>query len=239
MEVVISQPRYLPALNYLQRLAFADRFIILDTVQRQARGHENRNKLRIPDVKWLTIPVASSSRALICDSVIQDKQWLADHRRTIEQNYMDHPHFDENILSLYYAGVEEEIELSGRYSFVLLRLVRNACDILGIHPNLMLASEIQEASGAPRDGADKLYQLCQAVGATRYISGPFGRKYGIVEAFSPSDISVAYHRFEHPVYSQPDTQDFIPYLGFLDAVFCAGVRWTANMANQPPDLETF
>ena len=67
---VISQPRYLPALNYLQRLYFADIFVIFDVVQREVRGFENRNKLLLPKPKWLTIPVSSSGREKIYKSVL-------------------------------------------------------------------------------------------------------------------------------------------------------------------------
>jgi hypothetical protein len=58
MKIVISQPRYLPTLNYLIRLYFSDCFVLLDNVQRQARGYENRNKLLMPSAKWLSISIS-------------------------------------------------------------------------------------------------------------------------------------------------------------------------------------
>lgn len=60
-KLVISQPRYLPVISYLQRLYFADIFVFLDNVQRQPRGVENRNKIIVNGKeKWLSIPVKSS-----------------------------------------------------------------------------------------------------------------------------------------------------------------------------------
>ena len=43
--VAISQPRYLPAINYLDRIVRADVFVLLDTCQHQPRAFEHRNRV--------------------------------------------------------------------------------------------------------------------------------------------------------------------------------------------------
>ena len=87
MKVVISQPRYLPALNYLQRLKHADVFVFLDNVQIQTRGWENRNKILINGKeKWLTIPVSSSKREVVFKAKIAGKDWLWKHKETVKES---------------------------------------------------------------------------------------------------------------------------------------------------------
>ena len=237
MDVVISQPRYLPALNYLQRLIAADRFIVLDTVQRQGRGWENRNKLLLPDPKWLTIPVASSSREMICNAVIKETEWIKKHQQQIEKYYRNHPFFDKTILNRYYQGIVHLLGRQGSYCEILVQLLLNACSILGIEPKIILASQLENSATNEDIGPGKLCHLCKNVRANRYISGPNGRKYGVESAFSGSGVKVVYHYFEHPKYTQPGLDTFVPYLGFLDAIFSAGKDWTHNVLIQPLVLE--
>ena len=68
MKIAISQPRYLPALNYLQRIVVSDKFVLLDDVQHQSRAFEHRNKVRdAKKSRWLSIPIdrSATSRPLL------------------------------------------------------------------------------------------------------------------------------------------------------------------------------
>ncbi|MBI3637246.1 MAG: WbqC family protein, partial [Candidatus Rokubacteria bacterium] len=49
MKVAIHQPHYLPWLGYLAKWAAADVFIVLDTVQYEKNGWQNRNRIKTRD----------------------------------------------------------------------------------------------------------------------------------------------------------------------------------------------
>jgi hypothetical protein len=233
MKIVISQPRYLPALNYLQRLYFADQFVVLDIVQRQPRGWENRNKLLLPQPIWLTIPVSSSSRALIIDSKISGQQWIKAHKEKIIQHYKDAPHFNRELLDRVYTVNER---LSG-YTDVLLTMTKNTCRFLSFEPKLVLASNLLRTEDHMEKGVKILRRICDRIGADCYVSGPNGREYGVAEEFLGSGITLVYHEFTHPIYPQRNPP-FVPYMGFLDALFFCGVDWLSQFVRTPPEFLT-
>lgn len=231
MRIVISQPRYLPALNYIQRMAFADKFVILDVVQRQARGWENRNKLLLPNPTWLTIPVASSSRALIMDSMIDGKDWVVEHKRKIQQNYEKAPFFSKRLLDDLYTLNNG----SNNYATILVSLLENIYPLLSLRPNLVLASSLLHPPEYAEGGVSILRKISERICADCYVSGPNGKEYGVQEEFERTAIEVLFHEFKHPVYEQ-NSETFIPYMGFFDALFYSGVDWLTNFVKTAPDL---
>src|SRR5436190_9888435 len=63
MLVAIHQPNYFPWLGYLDRMARADLFIVLDHVQFERRNYQNRAPILLEGVeRWLTVPVAQLSQ---------------------------------------------------------------------------------------------------------------------------------------------------------------------------------
>jgi hypothetical protein len=236
MKVIISQPRYLPAINYIQRLYFTDLFIFLDNIQRQARGWENRNKILVKEKEiWLTIPISSSSRELIKNTKIEGKDWVKSHKDKIYNAYSKHPYFDRRIIDAYYNNVEEVIE-SSRYDFstVVIYLIQNMCKIFNFYPNVAKASDYC----IPDDikGPLKLVEICKRAHASIYISGVNGREYGVKEAFKDSEIRVLFHNYNYPIYKQYQQNSFIPWLSFFDPLFNLGVDKVNKMIKEMPNL---
>lgn len=229
--VVISQPRYMPAVNYLQRAYFADVFVILDTVQRQARGVENRNKLLMPEPSWVTVPISSSSRSLIKDSLIKDTDWVSDHKQKITDNYKLHPCFSPELLDKWYYGLNN---LQG-FSEAMECMLVNICDSLSFSPNFVKASAL-ETNDCPVSGPEKLLWLAEAVDATKYVSGANGRDYGVGEVFKKSNVGVRFHENDITPYGQPGRKEFVPYLSFMDIAFSCGLEFLRAEVIKPPIL---
>ena len=58
MKVGIHQPHYLPWLPYFIKIAKCDIFIVLDNVDFQKNGLQNRNQIKTDKgYQWLTVPV--------------------------------------------------------------------------------------------------------------------------------------------------------------------------------------
>lgn len=233
MNVVISQPRYLPALNYLQRLYSADTFVILDSVQRQARGWENRNKIIVNgQERWLTIPISSSTRARIDQTYISGANWLFEHEELILQAYSKAPYFDRALVDLYYSGVAKLLEDNEiGFSQVILKLIHNCCKIFDFIPNIKISSKLTDLEAAI--GAEKLSRICSKLNATTYISGPNGKQYNIDKVFAGLKINVKYHMFEHPIYKQMNRDSFLPYMCFFDVLFSIGLNATKDLISTP------
>lgn len=236
MNVIISQPRYLPAINYLHRLYFADKFVFLDNVQRQSRGWENRNKiLSSCQAKWLTIPVDSSSRELIMNSKIKGKEWVQGHRNKIWDAYHKYPCYDNSVVEMFYGGIEAVLEkVNYNFADTLIHLLLNTCKIFGFEPKIVRASSFPGTNKIT--GVNKLVEICNNTNASVYISGPNGRSYGVIEAFKGTGIKVLFNDYKCPEYDQFGHDGFVEWLCFFDSMFNLGVKEVKKWIQGPLDL---
>ena len=76
MRVAIHQPNFVPWLPYFYKMAMVDKFIILNQVQFEKNGYQNR--YRLSSGKWVTKPVRKGTE-LICDKYYTDGIPLAEH----------------------------------------------------------------------------------------------------------------------------------------------------------------
>jgi hypothetical protein len=225
MKIVISQPRYLPTLNYLIRLYFSDCFVLLDNVQRQARGYENRNKLLMPSAKWLSISISSSSREVLFLTKIDNHNWVDEHKRIINDTYKNHPFFDPEIINLWYEGVELESCFVTAMRVYLL----NICTSLNFEPKIVLATDV--LGRKKRTGVGNLVEIVSKIDPrATYVSGSNGRGYGVKESFLKEGVDVIFHDWIPKKYKQnAGLDEFIPYLAFPDMVFNSGISQVENL----------
>jgi hypothetical protein len=238
--IVISQPRYLPAITYCQRLFFADKFVILDNVQRQTRGFENRNRVLVNgEKKWITIPSKSSSRALIRNTAIQGNDWIADHKQKLYDYYSAAPYFDESYIERYYGDIDKIIdEINYDFTETLIYLIKNLCSIFHFSPDIIRASSMGSAAIEEAAGPDKLLEIAKFVDADIYVSGLNGREYGIIETFQESNTKVKFHADTPERYDQKLADgNFEPNMAFFDALFYAGYTWLEEQIKKEPKLE--
>lgn len=235
-KLVISQPRYLPVISYLQRLYFADIFVFLDNVQRQYLGVENRNKIFTNGkVKWLTIPVSSSRQEKIYKTKIHNSDWIESHKRAIKESYRRHPFFNKDLIEMYYQDIENVIiKTDYNYSEVLIQLVINCCKIFDFKPNYIKATDLNIPEVK---GLENLFNIATSVKADVYISGSNGRTYGVKDYFEQRGIKVFFHDPPIIAYKQYGTDNFIPWLCFFDTIFNIGIEKTKEFIYQTPELK--
>lgn len=220
MIVSISQPAYLPWLGYFNRVAKSDLSIVLDNVmiERSSKTRfTNRNKIRTnAGAVWLTIPVktAGLGQPLICDAELDEGQkWAEKHYRTIVQNYKKSPYY-----KMHEAWLEQFYNQHWSHlAPVLNESTSYLLESLGIDTPRVFSSKMQVEGKK----SDLILNLCKHVGATTYLSGPFGREYLELNAFSDAGISVEFDDYEHPVYPQQHP-GFEPYMSIIDLLFNCG-----------------
>lgn len=200
---MISQPRYLPCLSYLRRIAQADTFIILDNVQMEARGFENRNKLETGNgLKWLSIPVDGSERSLIKNT--RYKLFAEDHINKIQGWYRDDVAMLE-ILTYWWSFRD------GGYANDLALSIRWLMWHFGINTNIVLASELTHREGG---GVDNLKGLFDAVDGDVYITGATFLEYDRTHPFKEVHIDT----WVPDIYPEPEKN----YLGWVHYYFKYG-----------------
>ena len=223
MKVAIHQPHFAPWLGYLDRMARSDLFVILDHVQFERRGYQNRTQIRVNDEgRWLTVPVVQGSQQdKITEKVVDNpppettRWWGPNAFQTLRFAYGKAPYFAK-----YSPRVKEILET--RYE-KLVDINQHMLDYLRecfeIDTKLVRSSDLTVEG--QRSGL--LLSICQAVGASTFLGGMGGsRRYLEQDAFTAAGVGVEWQQFEHPRYVQCGSTTFIPGLSALDVLFNCG-----------------
>lgn len=231
MKLVVSQPRYLPVINYLQRIHAADVFVLLDDVQRQRRGFENRNKILLNGcTSWITVPIASSSREKIFSTQVDGLDWVDMHANKIINAYKKHLFFNLSIVDACYTGMTT----SGVFFVdIIERHLLNICKLFSLDVHFLRSSSLNV--NHETTGAQHIFDIAKALGATTYISGVNGISYGVDNVFG-DNISVLYNVYVPQSYPQPNQDNFIPWLCFFDTLFSIGLERTRDLITAPLSL---
>jgi hypothetical protein len=223
MLVAIHQPNYLPWLGYLDRMATADLFIVLDHVQFERRNYQNRTQILLEgEARWLTVPVVQlSQKERIIDKRVDNSEggsrlWGPNHFKTLRYAYRKSPYFERyapRLKELLEAPWDRLLDLN----MAMLEFMR---DVFEIRTPLRLSSQM-DADGAR---SELLLNLCREVGPdTTFLGGLGGsRRYLDQEAFASAGIGVRWQELEHPVYPQCGGGPFTPGLTALDLLFNVG-----------------
>jgi hypothetical protein len=215
MIVAIQQPEHLPWMGFFNKMAHCDLYVYLDSVQFKKRYYENRNRLVGPNgAFWVTVPVQTKGRyhqrideVRIC----YDEDWQKSYLDTMRHCYGKAPFFHrhyEEIARIIMNKHDRLVDMN----LALINLLRHK---FGISTDTVCASEFGVFESK---GSDLILDLCRKTNATRYISGPDGRRYLNLETFRVAGIDVMYHDYEHPVYAQR-LDSFVSHMSVVDYLF--------------------
>jgi hypothetical protein len=218
MIVSIHQPAYLPWLGYFHKIALSDVFVFLDTTQFEKNSFVNRNRIKTPQGPlWLTVPVSLQGHLTneIGHTAIAGQHWRDKHWRTLELNYRKAPFW------LRYAP---ELEKTYRAGYAT---IDQLCfdQLLLFNRWLGLGTRIVRSSELPPTGSRKQHlvlDLCKSVRASLYVSGALGRGYLEQKAFSREGIALYFQDYQHPVYPQLWSPEFLANLSIVDLLFNEG-----------------
>jgi hypothetical protein len=223
MIVAAHQPHYLPWLGYLDKLAKADLFVVMDDLQFEAQNFQNRQRVKLVDgPAWLTVPL---ERGVQCDRILDKRidsashpkhSWRHRHWSTLETNYRRAPHWSryaDELRDVYTRPWTSLVELD-------LHMLGLARKWLAIKTPILLSSEL----GLVGAKTDRLVDLCRTLGARAYLTGSGGSQgYLDIEKLGRAGVGVIWQAFEHPTYPQryPE-RPFDSHLGFIDLVLNCG-----------------
>jgi hypothetical protein len=195
MNVSIHQSQYLPWAPYFKKIASSDVFVVMDDVQYQKNGVQNRNKIAGRDTDfWLTLPVSSEFGEKISEKNIVGDKWKKKHLSSLKQCYSKCPGWPEHqefFEQLYSSSITSLNEIN-------LSFIRYFLRYYEIEVSLVLMSGL-ECKG---EKSDLVLDICRQTGATNYISG-FGSKDYLVESdFNRSGIDILYLEAIPPTYER-------------------------------------
>lgn len=222
--VAAHQPPYLPWLGILEKIALADRFIVMDNVQYNARAFQHRTLYSQPHAaRYLSLSVHSKgTRELatpIAEITLADSGVPGRHYESLRHRYGKRPGWPRvaNALgSILTQSVGRLVELN----LALLELTMEAFEI---HTPLVLGTALK-ASGAKEA---LLVELTQAAGGTAYLSGRGASTYMQGAQFDNAGLPVYWQDFEHPVYAQSHGGAF--------QAGCFALEWIIEDPDGAPD----
>ncbi len=215
MIVAAHQPAFLPWLGYLDKLAKADLFVVMDDLQFEAQNFQNRNRVKINHGPlWLTVPLARGKQT---DRVIDKRidntgrggrhHWQIRMWRTLLVHYGNAPHF-----ARYAPALEDTF-------------VRRWDWLVDLDLHMLDLARVWLGIGKPIVRASSL----GLTGAKTYLSGRGGSAgYLDTAKLECAGVATLWQQFAHPTYPQryPGV-GFVSHLGFLDLLLNCGAQSAA------------
>lgn len=220
------QPHYLPWLKYFDKIARSDLFVLLDDIQYNKGGFQNRNFLKGPTGRVrLTVPVKHKYKQLLNDVKIADNRlWEEKHLQSIKTCYGQAPFFScyrtffENIYSIEWESLNELNE----------KMLSFFISTLNITTRIIKYSELKLGSKINVDmpGTDRLILLAKELGADAYLAGAYGvGAYLDVCKMEKAGIKVFLQKWEPPIYRQQFSSiGFYKDLSIVDLLFNEGAN---------------
>ncbi|MEK7794232.1 MAG: WbqC family protein [Candidatus Hydrogenedentota bacterium] len=216
MLVAIHQLHYLPWLRYVEKIARADVFIVLDDIQYNKGGWQNRNKIKAADGPLLlTVPVLAKDQQRLDEVRINNTiDWRRKHFRSIEQAYRSSPYWAEHAPFLA-ATYDHEWTALNDLNKHMLNYFMNA---LGLRTPVRYSSELE----VPGIATERLSSLIRAVGGDAYYTGTYAvDSYLDMGLFENNGIQVLLQHWTPPIHPQLHG-DFAPDLSILDVLLNCG-----------------
>ncbi len=214
------QPTYLPWIGYFDLIDMVDVFVLLDNVQFVKQTWQQRNRIRTNNgLEWMTVPVLIKGRfgQLIKDVELKDAIFIDKHLKQITHNYQKAKEYDRYFKE--FSELFHRVASTGDLCQFNIEMIKWMCKQFKIKAEFVMASELNI------DGkrSEKIINIMKALDADCYIS-PRGSEGYLVDdyhAFVAGGVSVFYHQFNHPEYSQV-YKPFMPFACGIDVLFNEG-----------------
>lgn len=215
----------MPWLGFFHRLSMVERYVVFDHVQAMGgRSWLSRNRILVGGrPHWLTLPVHKSGRF---GQTIRDVEidYTGDivrkHLRTLELSYKKAP-YAAPVLDMLYDLYKAEHRFIADFNCTF---IRGVCRLLDLHVDLVSSSDLVRSNPAlaSASGNDLVLDLCLAAGVVSYVSGEGCLDFIRPDTFEQNGIAFYFQNFEHPVYQQQGSRDFVSHLSIIDALSNTG-----------------
>lgn len=216
MIVSVHQSHYLPWSGFFDKIDSADVFVVLDTVQFEKNGWQNRNRIKTAQGwMWLTVPVSHRFGASLAETEIAGTApWAKKHLQALRTNYSKAPYFDTHI------GFFEEVYGRdwSRLETLNDEMLRYFLDTAGISTEIVTASGL---GPMPDDPSERLAAIVSELGGSVYLAGSGSKAYLDTAPFDRAGIAVVFQDYRPVEYTQL-FGEFIPGLSIVDMLFNTG-----------------
>lgn len=224
MKAAIHQPQYFPWLGYFDKMAKADAFVLLDQVQLEKNSLMLKNRVldKNGGTKYITISADTKGYLEKEYRRIETKDiggWTT-RQMNVLRDYYRKAAYSAEIFPLLEEFFKNSFPTLCEWTCASIECVRG---LLDIKTPLVYQSGIECDRECRR--SDLVYALCKAIGADTYFSGRGASvEYLNREKFAENGVKIIFQDFQHPVYPQCNSKEFIPGISVLDLLFNRGIE---------------
>lgn len=229
--VAIHQPNFFPWLGYFDKIVNSDYFVFLDDAQMQKKGGTWNNRVKINvsgQASWITAPIVrnySGFKLLNQIEFNENEDWREKLSRTVMMNYKKAPYYEEVAEWFYPLLINKEHRLA-EYNINCIQEILTRMSLSTDH--IFMSSNL----GIESQATERLIQITKHLGADIYRCGGGSSGYQEDDLFENYGIELCYQNFSHPKYPQKNTNEFIPGLSILDALFNLGTEKTREVIKE-------
>lgn len=226
MTVSIHQPHFLPWIGYFNKVWNSDIFVWLHNVQFRKNYFQNRTRVKNPQTGepfWLTVPVHASIATPIDQVVEAGNRWRNSMIATIKQFYKKAPFFDE-FGPEFLQEIHNSDQNLDRLNFQLFMFLLKKLNYKG---KVIRVEELLPLSDNPNL---RLIEICNKLGAKRYIAGQGGLNYINIKLWQQANIELIWQQYNPStvLYAQLGA-NFLAGLSIIDCLFNVGVNKTREL----------
>lgn len=213
MKVGVWQSNYIPWKGYFDYINDVDVFCFYDEVQYTKNDWRNRNRIFGNNgLFWITIPVDRKYTKLkISDVIIDNKNILNIHFKSIEQSYSKAPYKNKilDLLSPYY--LDNQPNTLSELNQILIEIISY---YIGINTKFVNSKDYELKDTR----LDRLIHLNTQLKATTYLSGPNAKNYiiGNEELFYNKGIKIEWKEYGPYLKYKRKGDLFDDYVSIID-----------------------
>jgi len=220
MNIVISQPFFLPWVGLFEQMRLADVFVHYDDVQ-MPTGKNFCNRVQIKTrngTQWLSIPIQHQGKIAKINEIkiSHAEDWKKKHIATISDHYSNAPFYTElmEVLDAVYA-----LSPSDLLSDFTIHSLEIVADYLGMNRTWARSSEID----VPGKSTQRLVDICRRFHASTYITGLGALNYIDYDLFEENRVKLRYMDYQKQPYPQLHGE-FTPFVSVIDLIANCGKK---------------
>lgn len=216
--IAINQSNYLPWKGYFKIIKSVDVFVFLDDVQYTKNDWRNRNQLlRDGKLEWLTIPVGSCAKRLICQVILPEQNWRNSHLDKIYKTYNGSTNFESVFSFLSSIILDPDLNTLSALNQTLIK--RISTEWLGIDT----AFETSDKLNLESRKSQKVLDICKHFEATTYVSGPAAKSYLEIDEFKRQGVEVEWVNYDGFLAYNQASETFLNNVSIIDLLFHQGL----------------
>jgi hypothetical protein len=231
--VVISQPMLFPWPGLFEQIMLADVYVHHDDAQFSQSSFTRRIQVKNGErATWMTIPLQNrlNMHQRINELKGADEPWQRTHRNLLLRTLKGAP-FLADAIDLFDSAYKRETVCD-----LLMASVEETCRYLGIGHDMRIAKTSELGIG--ERSWQRVLNVSQHFGCTRYLTGHGAANYLNHEAFEAAGIAVEYMNYSRtpwPQFGGP----FTPFVTILDLIAHTGPHAVAYLRPATVDWRAF